>query len=400
MHELGVILPDALQTSIDRQNMNLSNTKVAIIGGGPVGLTMAKLLQQNNIDITVYERDLGPQARIWGGTLDLHKSSGQEAMKKAGLLQTYYDLALPMGINFANEHGNILSTRNPTPENQFDNPEINRNALRTMLLDSLKIDTVIWDRKLTGLEEQNGKWILDFENKPSSTADFVIIANGGKSKSRKFVSDSEVEETGTFIIQGDIHQPETNCPDFFQLCNSNRLMTAYQGNLLVANPFNNGALSYGIIFKKPEEWNNVEELDFQNTDSVIEFLLSRLSNWDEKYKQLIRSTTFFVGLPIRKFPLDKPWKSNRPLPITLIGDTAHLMPPFAGQGVNIGLMDTLILSNNLTNGKFETIQTAIDDYEQKMFVYATEAQADSSNNEIKMRNSNFSFQQLINGTEL
>lgn len=377
----------------------LSNKKVAIIGGGPVGLTMAKLLQQNDIDITVYERDTDPEARIWGGTLDLHKSSGQAAMKKAGLLQTYYDLALPMGINFADRYGNILSTRNPTPENKFDNPEINRNALRKMLLDSLKSNTVIWDRKLIGLEEQNGKWILDFENKPNATADLVIIANGGTSKSRKFVSDSEIEETGTFIVQGDIHQPEINCADFLRLCNGNRLMTAYQGNLLVANPLNNGALSYGIIFKKPEEWDNGKRLDFQNTDSVIEFLLKRFSNWGEEYKKLIRSTTFFVGLPIKKFPLDKPWKSNRPLPITLIGDTAHLMQPFAGQGVNMGLMDTLTLCGNLTNGKFETIQTAIDDYEQKMFVYATEAQEDSGKNEIKMRNPNFSFQQLINETE-
>ena len=124
--------------------MNLLNHKeVAIIGGGPVGLTIAKLLQQAGNDITVYERDFDPKARIWGGTLDLHKNSGQEAMKKAGLLQAYYNLALPMGINFADEKGNIISTRNPTPENQFDNPEINRNTLRKMLLDSLKSNTVI-----------------------------------------------------------------------------------------------------------------------------------------------------------------------------------------------------------------------------------------------------------------
>jgi tetracycline 11a-monooxygenase, tetracycline resistance protein len=378
----------------------LNNKKVAIIGAGPVGLTMAKLLQQNGIEVTVYERDTDPQARIWGGTLDLQKGSGQEAMKKAGLLQTYYDLSLPMGVSFADEKGNILSTRNPTPENQFDNPEINRNALRKMLLDSLKSDTVVWDRKLTGLDEQNlpvgGKWILNFDNKPDATADFVIVANGGMSKARNFVSDREVEETGTFIIQGDIHQPETNCPDFFQLCNGNRLMTAHQGNLLVANPFNNGALSYGIIFKKPEEWNNEKGLDFRDTDSVIEFLLERLINWSDAYRQLICSTTFFVGLPIRKFPLDKPWKENRPLPITLIGDAAHLMQPFAGQGVNIGLKDALILSDNLTNGKFDSIQSAIDDYEQKMFVYAREAQAESHTNEIEMRSPTFSFQLLIN----
>ena len=38
------------------------------------------------------------------------------------------------------------------PENRFDNPEINRNDLRAILLNSLENDTVIWDRKLVMLE--------------------------------------------------------------------------------------------------------------------------------------------------------------------------------------------------------------------------------------------------------
>ncbi len=377
--------------------MLLKNKKVAIVGAGPVGLTMARLLQQKGIDVTVCERDKDAQTRISGGTLDLHKSSGQVALKKAGLLENYYATAIPMGIIFADEQGKVLFTKKITPENQYDNPEINRNDLRQLLLDSLKSDTVVWDRKFTGLEEHNGKWLLQFENKPDATADFVIVANGGMSKVRNYVTNAEVEDTGTFIIQGDVSQPEINYPEFYQLCDGNRLMTAYQGNLLVANPYNNGVLTYGVIFKKPKESAAADDngLDFQDKDSIIAFLSNRFSNWNERYKQLFQATSFFVGLPTRKLPLHKPRKDARPLPVTLIGDAAHLMPPFAGQGVNTGLVDTLTLSDSLTNGKHETIKAAINDYEQKMFVYATEAQLETSRNEIEMHQPDFSFQNFF-----
>ena len=55
-----------MRIDTDKQMNLLSDKNVAIIGGGPVGLTMAKLLQQNGIDVSVYERDNDREARSFG----------------------------------------------------------------------------------------------------------------------------------------------------------------------------------------------------------------------------------------------------------------------------------------------------------------------------------------------
>ncbi|UAY54628.1 FAD-dependent oxidoreductase [Arachidicoccus terrestris] len=375
--------------------MLLRNTKVAIIGAGPVGLTMAKLLQQGGATAIVYERDVNAAARIWGGTLDLHKKTGQRALKKAGLLDQYFALSTAMGIKFADQRGTILVTKTPTAESQYDNPEINRNALRTMLLQSLLPGTIHWNKRLTTLETSDRKWILGFLDHTQAAVDVVILADGGLSKMRHFVTETSVEETGSFIVQGDVSNPEINCPELYRLCDEHRLMVAYGGYLLVINPLNNGTMTYGLVFKKPAEWSGHHPLDFNNRLAVIEYFSEQLDGWSDLYKGLFKVTEKFVVLPTRKLPLHNTWKSNRPLPITCIGDAAHLMPPFAGMGVNIGLLDAMILSENLTERNFASINDAIFDYEQQMFVYASAASKQSSENEMKMHDAGFQFQTLM-----
>ena len=236
--------------------MILEHKHVAILGAGPVGLTMAKLLQQNGVDVTVYERDKDQHTRIWGGTLDLHRGTGQTAMEKAGLLESYFANARPMGRTLTDEHANIFFSKEP----DYDSPEINRNQLREILLNSLKNETVVWDSRFTSLENHDDKWVLHFENKPDATADFVIVANGGMSKARAYVTDTQVENTGTFIIQGEVNQPAN--AQLCELCGSNILMTAAEGITFVANPDNNGTLAYGVTFRKSHQWIGDHGLNF------------------------------------------------------------------------------------------------------------------------------------------
>jgi 2-polyprenyl-6-methoxyphenol hydroxylase-like FAD-dependent oxidoreductase len=52
--------------------------------------------------------------------------------------------------------------------------------------------------------------------------------------------------------------------------------------------------------------------------------------------------------------------------LTILGDAAHLMPPYAGEGVNMAMLDAMELCNCLTSDEFEDVKDAIGYYEREM----------------------------------
>lgn len=353
--------------------MLLQNKKVAIIGAGPVGLALARLLQQEGANVKVYERDVNEHDRIKGGTLDLLKVMGQIVFEKAGLLSTYFDNARPTARRIADIHANIIQT---LPSS--DNPEIERNDLRRILLQSLQPETVVWDRKFVSLEEQNGTFALHFEKGTTAAADLVVGANGIMSIIRKQMTDIPARYTGTVTVTGEVFDYENSCPNFKKICGEDKIIARDGRIFFLSQPKANGELYYYVCFRQPESWVKDNNLNFNNNKQISEFLNDLCPDWDSAYKEVFAATSEFTLLPLYQVPLEN-WQPHKS--ITLIGDAAHGMPPYAGVGVNTGLLDALYLAENLTIGKFDNIQAAIDNYEERMFEYASEAQQQTAINE-------------------
>jgi hypothetical protein len=173
---------------------------IAIIGGGPSGLVLARLLEVNGItDYVVFERDESstPGPNQQGGTLDLHESSGQLALKRAGLFDTFSkDLARWDAACFR-----LLNSAGDTIANFSDigdRPEIDRFQLRHLLLDSIPSEKIRWNHAVKSVEKScpsdrnafggNG-CVIHFTNGTSASGFRLVVgADGVWSKVRSLVS--------------------------------------------------------------------------------------------------------------------------------------------------------------------------------------------------------------------
>jgi glycine/D-amino acid oxidase-like deaminating enzyme len=100
--------------------------KIAIAGGGPGGLTLARLLQQSGAQVAVYERDQSRNARVQGSALDLHEDSGLAALEAAGLTEAFWANHRPDldNLRLTDSNGTVLHDHPRRMSGSGKRPEI------------------------------------------------------------------------------------------------------------------------------------------------------------------------------------------------------------------------------------------------------------------------------------
>ncbi|KAL1870082.1 hypothetical protein Plec18167_007600 [Paecilomyces lecythidis] len=343
---------------------------IAIVGGGPAGLALAGILERRGIDYIVYEKgakDTPPR----GGCLDLHPGSGQRAMKEAGVFEDFKK-------NSRDSDATIHLVYDHTGQKVFsfgegrDSPEIDRWAIRKVLLGAIPEHKIVWSKALDSAErDENGRVVLKLaDGTTASGYKLVVGADGAYSKLRHLVTSAKPKYSGQLYLSGKISPLNPFYATMQSIGRAGSMIVMGKGNHMFNSRQGDGHYRIDIGFKAPEDFPTSGVVDLSNHDAVKEFLLQE--KYFGAYAPQLQDIIRFSEVPLRPWPLyymppdQLNWKTSPG--VTLIGDAAHVTTPFVGDGVNCSMRDSIILANKLK--EFGITEKAVSEYEKEMFPFA------------------------------
>ncbi|KAI0814538.1 monooxygenase [Xylaria sp. FL0064] len=353
--------------------------KIAIIGGGPGGLTLARLLQVNDIPCTVFELDEDRHNRSQGGSLDLHEGSAQVALRDAGLFDQFMAVARPEGevLKIYEPDGNLLLDESTghgerRPDSFNGRPEVDRVQLRDILINSLSPGTIQWGRKLiavkTTADGLKPSYDLHFaDGTVEAGFSLVVGADGTWSKVRPLLSDTRPQFSGINGVDVKLSNIDSVDAKLSKRVGHGMCLTLGSNKTILSQRNGDGCVrSYGFM-RLPEDWAQTCGIDWSKpAEAKKQFVDLYYTDFDQDSRDLILKADdgSIIPRPVYMLPIGHKWSHRAGL--TLIGDAAHVMAPFAGVGVNVAMEDALQLAQSLVTCKGICAKTALNTHEHHL----------------------------------
>lgn len=343
----------------------MAHGSIAIVGAGLGGLILARVLQLHGTGAAVYESDPAPDARGQGGVLDMQEESGQHALRAAGLHDAFLGLTHPQGeaMRVLDKSGAVLIDHRPEG-GSGGRPEIDRTALRDLLISSLDPGRIAWGRKLLGAAPLGGgRHGLSFADGSSAEADLLIGADGAWSKVRPLLSPASPDYCGVSYLEFRLSDAAQRHPAAAALVGPGVFFALSDNKALMGH--GGGDIHLGAALRVPLDWTTSQGVDWSDAPAARAALLAAFADWSGELKDLIRSCDdTIIPRLIYALPVGHRW--TRVPGVTLVGDAAHLMSPFAGEGANMAMLDGAELAEALIEHG-DDVETALGQYEAAMF---------------------------------